>query len=190
MTDQKCYIEFEISNELNFNDLKEIFDKIKEAKNTGQPKSDQFWLDSFPKYSIEEFYFGENDLKPDFPTSDLNEFTWHFYSLTSLLQTDYDIEYLNCFKQSDKVGTIDYNPFNYPYGGITGLIVFIKSFNCRPTMIDDGTGLYSITFLNNGDFSIADINNPNRPDSSKKRFDGLQLIRDFINRINKKNYGS
>jgi hypothetical protein len=180
---QNCYIEFDFSVEQNFSDLKHIFELIKEAKNTGRSQPDEFWLASFPAYSLKEFYFLDTDLKPVFQTNNNDEFTWHFYSLTSLLQTDYDIDYVSCFKLSDKKGKIEYIPFGYPYGGITGLITFVASFNCKPKIIDDGTSLYQITFIENGDFSITDLNDPLRQDSSAKRFNSFELLRKFAKRF-------
>jgi hypothetical protein len=180
---QNCYIEFDFSEENNFGDLKHTFELIKEAKNAGRPQPDEFWLANFPDYSLKRFNFFETDLKPILQTADNGEFTWHFYSLTSLLQTDYDIDYVSCFKLSDQRGRIEYLPFGYPYGGITGLITFVASFNCKPDIIDDGTSLYQITFLKNGDFSITDLNDPNLQDSSTKRFNSIDLLRKFANRF-------
>jgi hypothetical protein len=180
---QNCYIEFEIQQEKNFIDLKNTFELIKEAKNTGQPQPDDFWINSFPDYSLKQFYFFDSDIKPTFPTARSGEFTWHFYSLTSLLQTDYDIEYVDCFKLSNKSGRLEYKPYDYPYGGITGLITFINSFNCKPTIIDDGTSVYKITFTDNGDFTITDLNDPKRQDSSTTRFDGIDLLKKFWSRL-------
>jgi len=183
MENQNCYIDFEIPSDKNFLDLKNTFELIKEAKNDGRPQPDEFWLKHFPEYSLKQFYFLESDVKPVFKTADKGEFIWHFYSLTSLLQTDYEIEYSDCFKLSDKSGRFVFVPFSYPYGGITGLIGFIASFNCKPISIDDGTSLYQISFLENGDFSIIDLNDPNRQDSSVQRFDAVGLLRKFARRF-------
>lgn len=119
MQNQNCYIEFDIVKEQNFVDLKEIFELIKEAKYTGRPQPDKFWLDTFPEYSLKQLYSLDSDLKPSFATADQGEFIWHFYSLTNLLQTDYEIEYVDCFKMSDTKGRMEYLPYSYPYGGIT-----------------------------------------------------------------------
>lgn len=183
MENQNCYIEFDIQSDKNFIDLKQIFELIKEAKNTGQPQPDEFWFSHFPEYSLTHFYFLDSDKKPSFKTADKSEFIWHFYSLTSLLQKDYDIKYSDCFKLSDNSGRLEYVPLGYPYGGMTGLIVFISSFNCRPSIINDGTSLYQISFKGNDDFVILDLNDTKRQDSSVKRFDGVDLLRKFWNTI-------
>ncbi|MEI9947264.1 MAG: Ig-like domain-containing protein [Chitinophagaceae bacterium] len=78
-----------------------------------------------------------------------------------------------------------------PYGsiivnatsGITGLVTFVASFNCKPNIIDDGTSLYQITFIENGDFTVTDLNDPMRQDSSVKRFNSFDLLRKFANRF-------
>ncbi len=183
MQNKNCYIEFDINEEQNFIDLKHIFALIKEAKNFGQPQPDEFWLANFPDYSLKQFSFLDTDLKPEFQTANNGEFTWHFYSLTNLLQTDYDIDYISCFKLSDNKARIEYIPFAYPYGGITGLVTFVASFNCKPNIIDDGTSLYQITFIENGDFTVTDLNDPMRQDSSVKRFNSFDLLRKFANRF-------
>lgn len=180
---QNCYIEFEISDQENFADLKHTFELIKEAKNSGQKKADEFWLANFADYSIKQFNFLDADLRPTFKTADKSDFSWHFYSLTSLLQTDYDVAYVSCIKLSEKRGRIEYMPFGYPYGGITGLVVFVASFNCTPDIIDDGTSLYQINYLANGDFSIIDLNDPDRQDSSEKRFFSIGLLKKFASRF-------
>jgi hypothetical protein len=183
MKNNNCYIEFGILSDKYFIDLKRTFDLIKEAKNSGRPQSDEFWVRNFPEYSLKQFFFMESDKKPSFQTAQQSEFIWHFYSLTSLLHSDYDIEYVDCFKLSETCGRIEYAPFGYPYGGITGLIVFISSFKCKPTIIDDGTSVYQITFKENGDFAITDLKDPQMQDSSVKRFEGVDLLRKFWNRL-------
>ncbi len=181
MKNQNCYIEFDFVKEQNFIDLKKVFELVKEAKNTGRSQPDKFWLDTFPEYSLKKFDFLDDDLKPSFPTADKTKFTWHFYSLTRLLQIDYEIDYMDCFKILDTKGRIEYAPFSYPYGGITGLVTFVASFNCIPTIIDDGTSLYEINFLKNGDFSITELEYPILQNSYVKRFNGLVLLKKFWN---------
>ncbi len=48
------------------------------------------------------------------------------------------------------------------------LITFTASFKCKPTLIDDGTSVYQITFKENGDFSITDLDDPNPQNSSNE----------------------
>ncbi|THU36937.1 hypothetical protein FAM09_18410 [Niastella caeni] len=124
MQNQNCYIVFEIENDKNFIDLNYTFELVKEAKNNGRPQSDDFWVNNFPDYSLKQFYYLDGDMKPNIPTTPNGEFTLHFYSLTSLLQTDYDIEYISCYKLSEERGRLEYNPYGNPYGG--KLIVRIR----------------------------------------------------------------
>ena len=182
MQNQNCYLEFEIENDKNFIELKYEFELVKEAKNNGIPQPDDFWVNNFPDYSLKQFYFLDGDIKPRIPTAHKGEFTWHFYSLTELLQTNYDIEYIGCYKLSDKCGRLEYAPFGYSYGGITGLITFVRSLNCKPTIVDDGTSVYNIMFKDDGDFAIRDLNDPQRADSSTEKFEGLDLLNKFWNR--------
>jgi len=156
-----CFIKFSIPDNNHFNDLKFAVGSFKNKKNI--PQTDAFWLSIFPDYALQHFSFLENDIKPNFKTADYGRpFTWHFYSLIELLSVNYAIDYTDCFKLSETEGRLEYFPHSYPYGGITGLVVFIKAFNCIPTMIDDGTSLYDINFLDTGDFSITDLNDPEK----------------------------
>lgn len=157
-----CYIEFEFSKDKYFTDLLSVFEKVKDAKNNSQPKEDSYWIKSFPDYSLRKFYFLESDNKPEFETAkEEEEHSWHFYSLIELLQSNYDIKYQCCLKSNANKGRLEYYPFGYPYGGIEGLVTFVGSFNCKPTIIDDGTGIYSIKLLENGDFVTTDLTNRN-----------------------------
>jgi hypothetical protein len=183
MENQNCYIEFEIKDYEKFNFLKQTFELFKTAKINGEPQSDQFWINMFPKYVLEKFYFLETDIKPDFETSKNGEYNWHFYSLIELLETNYEIEYVSCVEIEKNKGKIEYNPYSYPYGGIDGLVTFINSFECKPLIIDDGTSLYEIDFLESGDFSITDLEDSEKQNSSSKLFDANNLLRKFVNRL-------
>lgn len=165
------YIRFIIQEDKNFEDLKFVFSLLKEAKNKNKPEGDSFWLHNFPDYALEKFSFLDNDLKPGFKTAEANDLVWHFYSLIDLLQINYEIEYINCSKISENEGLLNYNSYSYPYGGIEGLIMFISSFGCHPTIVDDGTGVYKI---NNKDFGV-------KQRSPNKLFGSLVFLHKFVN---------
>lgn len=57
MESKHCFIEFEIKSDEKFYALKQIFELIKDAKNRQEPKGDKFWVDFFPKYALENFFF-------------------------------------------------------------------------------------------------------------------------------------
>ena len=122
------FIEFDIFEMKNFEDMKRIFNLIKEAKELKKPKGDKFWIENFPKYSLQEFYFIEDDIKPDFKTAKLSKNIWHFYSLIELLEVNYEIEYIDCLLLDPSKGRLTFNAYSYPYGGTDGLKAFIKSF--------------------------------------------------------------
>lgn len=180
-----CFVKFDVTNSTQFRDLKRAFEAFKISKNMREPREDIFWLNIFPDYALEHFSFLDSDIKPANHSVVLNEFTWHFYSLTELLSVNYEIEYIDCFKLSDNQGQLEYYPHSYPYGGITGLIVFLKAFNCLPTLINDGTSLYAIDFLDNGDFSITDLNDPEKQNSKQKLFSGIKLLQQFVQNFRK-----
>ena len=133
------YIEFNIDKIENFEDLKRVFNLFKEAKELEKPRGDKFWLKNFPNYSLEKFYFNENDIKPDFKTAKLSKNVWHFYSLVELMEVNYEIEYIDCLLINRNQGKLVFKAYSYPYGGTDGLLTFIKSFNCMPTRMDDRT---------------------------------------------------
>ena len=133
------YIEFDILKMQNFEDMTRVFKSIKEAKELEIPKGDKFWLENFPKYCLEKFYFDENDIKPDFKTAKLSKNVWHFYSLIDLLEVNYEIEYIDCLLINPNKGKLMFNAYSFPYGGTDGLITFLKSFDFVPTRMDDGT---------------------------------------------------
>ncbi|TDX09425.1 hypothetical protein [Flavobacterium sp. S87F.05.LMB.W.Kidney.N] len=143
MENQYCYIEFDFTNEGNFKDLKATFEVIKDSKNNSIERDDKFWIEAFPKYSLEKFTFLDSDLKPNFDTAEETELSWHFYSLIELLSINYEIEYINLKETSHNKGIFLYDAYSYPYGGINGLIVFLESFSCNPKIYDDGAGVYN-----------------------------------------------
>jgi hypothetical protein len=159
MENQYCYIEFEFTNEKNFEDLKHTFEVIKDSKNNSTEREDKFWMKTFPKYALEKFTFLDSDFKPNFKTVTNTEFNWHFYSLIELLHIDYEIEYIDLKKTSDNKGILIYDAYSYPYGGIDGLITFVESFNCSPKVYDDGTGTYNYPHesnkINNSKWSFS-----------------------------------
>jgi hypothetical protein len=152
-----CYVEFEILNEISFNDLTRTYKEITDAKNSAQPREDEFWLAAFPDYVIKRFYFIEGDKVPGYKTDKKTKNNWHFYALTSLLQTNYDLEYKE-LKRTGLTGRLEYYPFGYPYGGVEGLIIFIEAFGCKPTKIDDGTGVYQVDWITPDKFKLTEIN--------------------------------
>jgi hypothetical protein len=147
MENSYCYIEFDFTNEKNFEDLKCIFEIIKDSKNNSIEREDTFWIKVFPKYALERFTFLESDLKPNFETAKNTDSTWHFYSLIELLYINYEIEYIDLKKTTENKGMVIYDAYSYPYGGIEGLIIFLESFNCIPKIYDDGTGIYNYSSM-------------------------------------------
>lgn len=177
MQNNYCYVRFKILKYKNFIDLLNTFNFIKEAKNLDKPQSDGFWLQKFPKYSLEKFYFSNSDLKPNFTTSEINEFTWHFYSLIESLTINLEIEYIDCTRDDENFGTINFDPHSFPYGGVSSIVAFIRSFDCIPTKTDDGTGVYNINLKNNRDFTLADIN---LLKTNRRKKSILESIKDFF----------
>ncbi|MFY7709071.1 hypothetical protein ACOSQB_00470, partial [Tenacibaculum sp. MEBiC07804] len=90
------YIEFEMNNEDRFNDLTKLLDLISVSKKSGDYKSDKFWLEKFPNYTLKNYYFADSDLTPKIETCETKEETWHFYSMVEHLVENIDIEFLEC----------------------------------------------------------------------------------------------
>lgn len=156
MDSANCFIEFDFSEDKNFNDLLSVFEKFKEAKNNKQPQEDEFWLNSFPDYALQYYNYSETDIKLN---TNEEDFTWNFDALIELLQTNIEAEYRECFKINITKGRLEYYPWSYPYGGIDGLLTLVRAFNCKPTLFDDGTGVYTIELFDNGDYRSTDVTN-------------------------------
>jgi hypothetical protein len=152
------YIEFEINNTERFNDLIKLLDLISESKKSGDYKTDNYWLDKFPDYTLEHYYFTESDLKPEFQTSKSDDRTWHFYSMTQHLVENIDVEFLNCKNIGNGKGRLEFYACGYPYGGITGLTMLLNSFGFKATEIDEGGGLYKVVWKNKTEFKLNEIN--------------------------------
>lgn len=180
-----CYIDFEIPSEIIFNDLAKTYKEIADAKNSGRPREDEFWLTTFPGYAVKRFYFEDGDKAPNFKTEGKTENKWHFYSLISLLQVDYDLEYKE-LKRTELGGRLEYDPFGYPYGGVTGLIVFIEAFGCKPTKVDDGTGAYQVDWIAQDNFKLTEINERAKSFEKKRKSKAVELLGNLFKRMTRK----
>ena len=155
------YIEFEINNTDKFKDLIKLLDLISESKKSGDYKSDDFWLKKFPNYTLKCYYFRDSDSKPELETSDSNNGIWHFYSMVQHLVENIDIEFLECKQIEDGKGRLEFSACGYPYGGITGLTTFLKSFDFKALKIDEGGGIYNVKWKNNTEFEFIEIKDKN-----------------------------
>ena len=178
-----CYIEFDFFDEKNFEVLKFTFEKIKNSKNNLIVKEDKYWLENFPKYSVEKFWFLDSDFKPNFITAEKTAFNWHFYSMIELLTVNYEVEYTDLKKLGTNKGLLEYNPYSYPHGGIDGIVSFIKSFNCVPKKFDEGTSIYKINFNEIEGFNITDLEDEKKQNSSIKKFNAVTLLYKFAKRF-------
>ncbi|WP_046746163.1 hypothetical protein [Kordia zhangzhouensis] len=151
------YIEFEMNNEDRFNDLTKLLDLISVSKKSGDYKSDKYWLDKFPNYTLKNYYFADSDLTPEIETFETKEETWHFYSMVEHLVENIDIEFLECKKIGNGKARLEFYSCGYPYGGITGLTMFLKSFDFKATEIDEGGGIYKVEWKNEMEFELKEI---------------------------------
>ena len=150
------YIEFDIKDENKFKDLLRIFNLICESRKLNSDKSDDFWLKSFPDYSLKMYYFSKKDIRPNFETEG-NDDSWHFYSMIEHLTRDLDVEFISCKKVEDNKGRLDFYANGYPYGGISGLTYFLNTFACKATKIDEGGGIYKVKWDNDIELELIDI---------------------------------
>ncbi|WP_300489847.1 hypothetical protein [Flavobacterium sp.] len=158
METPNCYLEFDFPDETTFYDLKTVFDKFKEARDNYSELYDHYWLEAFPEYAISQFWFLDTDIKPLHATVVRTENSWHFYSLVEALYKNYEVDFVGLRKLSPNTGILEYMPYSYPYGGTGGFIALLKSFDCIPTIVDDGTGLYKIVFNTDGTYDFKDFN--------------------------------
>jgi hypothetical protein len=162
------FIEFTILDEARFNDMKNVYHLIAEAKNSGQPQSEEYWLTVFPEYSLKHYYFLDSDAKPVFATAEKADSNWRFAAMISLLQVDMDVELMEC-KRLENKGRIEFSAYGYPYGGITGLTIFLNSFDCKATEIEDGGGVYSVHWSLGSDFKLTEKISPTNSNLPKPK---------------------
>lgn len=151
------YIEFEMNDNDKFNDLLKLLDFISTSKKSGDYKSDKYWLDTFPDYTLKHYYFADSDLKPEFITSKAEGGTWHFYSMIEHLVENIEIEFLECKNFGNGRARLEFYAFGYPYGGITGLTMFLKSFGFKAIEIDEGGRVYKVYWINETEFELQKI---------------------------------
>lgn len=151
------YIKFKINNTDKFSDLTKLLDLISKSKKSGNYKTDDYWLEKFPNYTLKHYYFRDSDLKPEFKTSKSDGGTWHFYSMTQHLVENLDIELLKCENIGDGKGRLEFYACGYPYGGITGLTMFLNSFDFKATKIDEGVAIYQVEWKNDTEFELKEI---------------------------------
>ncbi len=155
------YIEFELNDEDKLRDLKLLLKLISESKISGDYKTDEYWLNTFPDYTHKHYFFSGNDVKPEFHVNSSNDNIWHFYSLVEHLVENIDVEFLSCEKIERGKGRLDFYACGYPYRGITGLTIFLRSFGFRAIEIDEGGAVYSIRWKNEIEFERKEIKGPN-----------------------------
>lgn len=151
------YIEFEFRDEDKFKDLVRVFRLISDIKKKEENQPDEFWLEEFPDYALEHYYFADTDLKPKFPPADATGGTWHFYTMIEHLVENLDVELLDCKGIGDGKGCLDFYAYAYPYGGITGMTMFLHSFGFNAIRIDEGAGKYNVTWINETDFELKEL---------------------------------
>ena len=144
-------------NEEKFNDLIQLLDLISTSKKSGDYKSDKYWLENFPDYALKHYNFANSDLKPEFETSNGDEGVWHFYSMIKHLVEDIDIEFLECNNTGNGKSRLEFCAYGYPYGGIEGLTMFLKSFDFQATEIDEGGGVYEVIWKSDKEFVLIEI---------------------------------
>ena len=102
------------------------------------------------------FYFLNGDVKPKFATASKGNYNWRFSAIIDLLQVELDVELLKCKRFGNK-GRIEFSANGYPYEGITGLTMFLNSFNCKASEIDDGGYIYSVHWISDNNFKLNQI---------------------------------
>jgi hypothetical protein len=140
------YIDFIIKDEAKFNDMKNVYSQLAEAKKTGDFKTEEFWLYIFPDYSLNKFYFNEGDLGPKNYTPDIP--ICRFVDMFNLIMFYFDVELNEC-KRIQQNGRIEFEALGFPYGtiGLNGLIKFLYAFDCKVFEIDQGGSIRAVYWI-------------------------------------------
>jgi len=152
------YIDFTINDKNKFRDLVQTCEVIVSCRKTRDSKTDEFWLQTFPDHALKNYFFGPKDIvQPSFGTADIEGFIWHFYSMIDYLVKNLDVTLLECQQIEDDRGRLEFYPNGYPYGGIEGLIMFLQSFGCYATKIDEGSALYKVKWISDTEYKLIEI---------------------------------
>lgn len=138
------HIQFKVNNEERFTDFIELFEVIKNDKNNGifNPE-DSKWIDLFPKYAIDEFWWPteeENrkhwELYQSLPfeerfTDPRLQVPWDFESLLESISTG-EYKFRGCELTNNEAKVV-FQVWSFPYGGYGAIEFLIKSFGFEVT---------------------------------------------------------
>lgn len=154
------YIDFDIRDEAKVIDFLVVYQLICEEKrkwlDENSSQTDAYWLKAFPDYALKHYMFSDQDLRPDFSMDQKREGAWHFYSMIAHLVEDLDVQLSECGRTDDGTGRLNFYANAYPYGGITGMAMFLRSFDLVATKIDEGGGVYLVNWLTESEFHLTD----------------------------------
>jgi hypothetical protein len=134
------YVEFTHDNGNRFNRLKEVYDALREAKQTKQFYGDAYWLRFFDAVAQAHFWWPTEAEQQDWlkrwqstPVdqrySDPSlQAPWHFGSMIEAFRNG-DYALVACTKLSDMIGRLEFRPFGWPYGGTDCMKALIEAFD-------------------------------------------------------------
>ncbi|WP_341220259.1 hypothetical protein [Polaribacter atrinae] len=136
------YISFTLSETSKFKECNTIFNIIKDCKKNGTNKTAQFWLKRTPDCVVD--YFNQSEKNK----------SWSLISLFQFLIEDLDVTFTGLELDENGIGRLDFEANGYPYGGPSSLITFLRAFGCIATDIDDGSGVYKVSWKSNFIFKL------------------------------------
>ena len=143
------FIIFEILNRSKFDDFLTIYELIKLANMDEQAVPIPYWKEIIPSYSKK--YFNEVEYEePEYDKSKMN-----FDHIINHLQRDLEVIYLDCVEFEPGKGKLELVPEAFPYGGLTNLIQFMNTFECRAIQADFGNDIQTIKWETETSFDLS-----------------------------------
>lgn len=157
MTQNSEFIEFSYSTENQFSDCQRAFQLLRESREQQKRGSHRDWVKQFPEYALREFNFVDANLKPEGLNIDQNSKAWHFEDVIDYLQAELEVDLLTLEKISDKRGILRFYAQAYPYGGISVMIEFLRSFGCIADKAFEGAYYLKINWQNKYEFECKEV---------------------------------
>jgi len=137
------YIIFEILDRSKFNKFLTIYELIKLANMDEQPVPVPYWKEIIPSYSKKYFNTVE------YPETEYDCSKMDFAHIINHLQRDLEVVYLDCVEFEPGKARLELVPEAFPYGGLSNLITFMKTFECKAIKVDLGNDIQSIRWETN-----------------------------------------
>ncbi|MCR9248875.1 MAG: hypothetical protein NXI20_00570 [bacterium] len=150
------YIQFNISDTQKFLDCVRVFQLLKECRESETEKEYEYWISQFPEYSLQEYIYSDKTLQP-FEKIKNQEHGWEFEAIIDYMVFDLEID-LICLEQlTDDTGILKFQAQAYPYGGLSVIIEYLRTFGCMSSKAFDGAYITNIYWIDEYQCKFEDV---------------------------------